>query len=117
MCFAGAKKSTSKASTPAPATPTTPTATVKALALPTPAPRAPAPAAASASVPKKPAAATAAAAAGNSAVRTMKSDGVSAVHTGDTVRDKCVDLLYGSLAIDTAARASLPLPIPPTHIL
>jgi transcription elongation factor S-II len=46
----------------------------------------------------------------------MKSDGVSATHTGEKLRDKCIELVYDAIASDSGARACLVF-ISCTHIL
>jgi len=65
--------------------------------------------ASSASVP--PATATAAAAAGGSSngsgARTAKSDGVSTSITGDKTRDKCIEMLYDALALESGFPSDL----------
>ena len=37
-------------------------------------------------------------------VRTAKTDGIKANHTGDSTRDKCVELIYDALAFDSGSR-------------
>ena len=44
--------------------------------------------------------------ASNSGVRTAKSDGVSTSITGDKTRDKCIEILYDALALESGFRAS-----------
>ncbi|KAJ7705644.1 transcription elongation factor [Mycena metata] len=43
----------------------------------------------------------------SSAVRTMKSDGVTPGFTGDKTRDKCIELVYDALASDSGAPVDL----------
>ena len=45
--------------------------------------------------------------------RTAKGDGVSANWTGDKTRDRCVELLYDALAVDSGARAFTIYPVAP----
>ncbi|KAF4582728.1 RNA polymerase II elongation factor [Pleurotus pulmonarius] len=40
---------------------------------------------------------------GKPEVRTAKKDGVTMNHTGDTTRDKCMELVYDSLAVDSGS--------------
>ena len=44
--------------------------------------------------------------ASNSGARTAKSDGVSTSITGDKTRDKCIEILYDALALESGFRAS-----------
>ena len=45
--------------------------------------------------------------ASNSGARTAKSDGVSTSITGDKTRDKCMEMLYDALALESGFRMSL----------
>ena len=47
-----------------------------------------------------------AAGASNSGARTAKSDGVSTSITGDKTRDKCIEMLYDALALESGFRMS-----------
>ena len=44
--------------------------------------------------------------ASNSGARTAKSDGVSTSVTGDKTRDKCIEMLYDALALESGFRMS-----------
>jgi transcription elongation factor S-II len=44
--------------------------------------------------------------ASNSGARTAKSDGVSTSITGDKTRDKCIEMLYDALALESGFRMS-----------
>ena len=46
--------------------------------------------------------------ASNSGARTAKSDGVSTSITGDKTRDKCIEMLYDALALESGFRTSGP---------
>lgn len=61
---------------------------------------------------RKASTATVAATAGasNSGARTAKSDGVSTSITGDKTRDKCIEMLYDALALESGFRMSFVLP-------
>ena len=52
-----------------------------------------------------------AAGASNSGARTAKSDGVSTSITGDKTRDKCIEMLYDALALESGFRMSFCLPL------
>ncbi|KAJ7896397.1 transcription factor S-II, central domain-containing protein [Mycena olivaceomarginata] len=43
----------------------------------------------------------------SASTRTMKSDGVSATHTGEKLRDKCIELVYDAIASDSGAPTDL----------
>jgi len=47
--------------------------------------------------------------ASNSGARTAKSDGVSTSITGDKTRDKCIEMLYDALALESGFRKSASL--------
>jgi hypothetical protein len=48
----------------------------------------------------------------NNGARTAKSDGVSTSITGDKTRDKCIEMLYDALALESGFRASSTSPSP-----
>jgi transcription elongation factor S-II len=43
---------------------------------------------------------------GGSGLRTAKGDGAKALSTGDNTRDRCMELIYDGLALDSGARES-----------
>ena len=45
---------------------------------------------------------------GGSGIRTAKGDGAKASGTGDSTRDKCMELIYDGLACDSGARELFP---------
>ena len=49
--------------------------------------------------------------ASNGGARTAKSDGVSISITGDKTRDKCIEMLYDALALESGFRMSLSPPL------
>jgi hypothetical protein len=55
--------------------------------------------------------------ASNSGARTAKSDGVSTSITGDKTRDKCIEMLYDALALESGFRMSRLVLCPPLTLI